>query len=77
MDVFKCRVLLKSYQNLVDEQMSAVNSTKRYSQGYPTNFHDRIGYNNRYRSTTSSSFLDKYRPKTATYYSALQDINPR
>jgi hypothetical protein len=72
--------------------MSAVHRTSRYTpniyreksakqnpqnsdQWEPRKSVDRIGYYNQYRSKTS--FLDKYRPKTASYYSASKDINNR
>lgn len=59
--------------------MSAFSQNSRYTRQYQPNVNgksqDLIGYNNQYQSKTS--FLDKYRPKTATYYSASRDINNR
>jgi hypothetical protein len=61
--------------------MSAGDLTSRYARQSQQNIYeksrDRIGYNDQYQSKTTNSFLDKYRPKTAIYYSALQDINNR
>ncbi len=58
--------------------MSAVGQTSQYQQN--TNEWDAkrspdpMGYNPQYQSRTS--FLDKYRPKTASY-SSSKDINNR
>ena len=59
--------------------MPATNSTSVYTRQYQEDTsrksQDRFGYNGQYRPKTS--FLDKYRPKTACYYSALRDLNSR
>ncbi len=59
--------------------MSAAGQTSRYAKRYQQNTsrksQDRLGYNDKY--PTKTSFLDKYRPKTALYYSASKDINNR
>ncbi len=49
--------------------------TKPYQQTRNGKSQDRFGYYDQYPSKTS--FLDKYRPKTASYYSASKDINTR
>jgi hypothetical protein len=59
--------------------MSTVGQNSRYAKRYQPNTNgksqDRIGYNGQYQSKTS--FLDKYRSKPASYYSAYKDINNR
>jgi hypothetical protein len=56
--------------------MSAASQTFRYTRQYPNGkTQDRFGYDAQYPSKTS--FLDKYRSKTATSYSASRDLNNR
>jgi hypothetical protein len=57
-------------------QERSANQNQQYTTEWdPKKSPDPYGYDEKYQSKTS--FLDKYRPKTASYYSASKDINNR
>jgi hypothetical protein len=57
-------------------QQNSSSYDQKYTNGWDTNKStDRFGYNDQYQ--TKTSFLDKYRTKTDSYYSPSKDINNR